>query len=160
MKRASVAAVTVVWRTRRRLASTALLRRAAQAALAGGVPPAFALSLVLLDDAELCKLHQRFLGDPAPTDVISFDLADEHSAAGEVLASAECAERVARRRGLDPERELVLYVVHGCLHLCGHDDHEPAARRRMRAAERRVLASVLPPRRARGRAGPQGSRRR
>ncbi len=142
MKRAASGLVRITRRTRRRLAPAELLRRAARAALAHGARPALELSLVLVDDAELCLLHERFLGDPAPTDVIGFDLSDAHSQLGEVFVSVECAERVARRRGLDPARELALYVVHGCLHLCGHDDHAPAERRRMRAAERRVLAQL------------------
>ncbi|MEQ1893563.1 MAG: rRNA maturation RNAse YbeY, partial [Planctomycetota bacterium] len=52
------------------------------------------------------------------------------------------ARAVARRRGLLPRRELALYLVHGCLHLAGFDDLEPRARRRMRAAERAVLAPL------------------
>jgi probable rRNA maturation factor len=56
--------------------------------------------------------------------------------------SVERARVEARRRDLSPERELALYVVHGCLHLCGFDDRAPRPRARMRAAERAVLARL------------------
>ena len=59
-----------------------------------------------------------------------------------MVASAETARREAAARGLAPEDELLLYVVHGVLHLLGFDDHAPADRRRMRAAERKALRAA------------------
>ena len=61
---------------------------------------------------------------------------------GELYVSEPCARRVAAEQGIDPRRELALYVVHGALHLCGYDDHEDADRLRMRAAEREVLSRL------------------
>ena len=61
---------------------------------------------------------------------------------GEIYISADRARSVALERGLPPERELVLYVVHGALHLCGMDDHEEADRLAMRVAERAVMAEL------------------
>jgi len=119
------------------------LVRAAQAALEHGGRPEIDLELVVLSDAALAELHGRYLGDDSPTDVMAFDLSDEHGGAqGEVYVSLDCARRVASERGVDLERELALYVVHGCLHLCGHDDHDEGDRERMRSAERAVLASL------------------
>jgi probable rRNA maturation factor len=98
---------------------------------------------VFVSDAELARLHAEHLDDPSPTDVMAFDLGEEGGGpAGEVYVSVERARAVARERELAPEAELLLYVVHGCLHLCGHDDHEPRARARMRAAERAVLTRL------------------
>jgi probable rRNA maturation factor len=74
--------------------------------------------------------------------VISFDLGDEPGPAGELYVSLECALRVAQARGLDQAGEVLLYVVHGALHLCGFDDHDPRDRARMRKAEARVLARL------------------
>ncbi|HUR26649.1 MAG TPA: rRNA maturation RNase YbeY, partial [Planctomycetota bacterium] len=48
----------------------------------------------------------------------------------------------ARAQRSSVERELALYIVHGCLHLCGHDDRAARARRKMRVAERCVLAEL------------------
>lgn len=135
--------VRVDWQVRRRRIPDRKLIAAAEAALAHGGRAGIEIGVVLVDDAALCALHERWMGDKSPTDVISFDLGEEQDGpAGEVYVSVDCAQRVAKARGLDPVRELTLYVVHGVLHLCGYDDHEPQARRRMRAAERAVLAHV------------------
>jgi probable rRNA maturation factor len=99
------------------------------------------LSLVLVDDGEMGRLHGRFSGDPAPTDVLAFAL-DGPAVPGtdfpvaEVVVSVETAVREARARGLRPRTEVLLYAVHGVLHLCGEDDHDPVRARRM---DRRTL---------------------
>jgi probable rRNA maturation factor len=119
--------------------------RAAFALAPARRPPPSSVDVVLADDRTLARIHGRFLADPAPTDVIAFDLADEDDArgvGGEIYANAQCARRVAARRGVGAERELCLYVVHGALHLCGFDDRSPADRRRMRRAEARVMNTL------------------
>jgi probable rRNA maturation factor len=139
--------VRIDWQVRKRLGTNRALSAAAEAALAHGGRAGIEVGLVLVDDPTLCELHERWMGDPSLTDVISFDLGDDQGGpAGEVYVSVDCAQRVAKRRGLDPVRELTLYVVHGVLHLCGYDDHDPRDRRRMRAAERAVLARLEPAR--------------
>jgi probable rRNA maturation factor len=144
--------VTLDWQVRPRLATDAQLVAAAEAALAYGGRPGIEIGVVLVSDAALAALHERWMGDPSPTDVLSFDLGDEQEGpAGEVYVSVDCARRAAARRGLDPVRELCLYVVHGVLHLCGYDDREPEERRRMRAAERQVLARSMRARASRAR---------
>jgi probable rRNA maturation factor len=142
-------AAEVSWAVRGpRLLSAAEVRAAVTAALAHGGRPELLLSIVFVSDAELARLHAEHLDDSSPTDVMAFDLGVEGGGpAGEVYVSVERARAVARERGLAPEAELLLYVVHGCLHLCGHDDHEPRARARMRAAERAVLARLVRARR-------------
>ena len=119
------------------------VRRAVAAALELGGRPGTELSVVFVDDATLAELHARHLGDPTPTDVLSFDLGSGGGGPeGELYVSVERAREVAGRRGQPVARELLLYVVHGVLHLCGHDDHDEEGRRRMRAAEARVLRSL------------------
>jgi probable rRNA maturation factor len=120
------------------------IEAAARAALLHGGREELALSVAIVDDARIAELHGRWFDDPTPTDVISFDLGDEPGPAGELYVSLECALRVARERGGDPARELLLYVVHGALHLCGFDDIEPRDRARMRRAERTVLSQLAP----------------
>lgn len=100
------------------------------------------LGIVFVNDAELTRLHARWLADRSPTDVISFDLSEGRRRMGELYVSVACARRVARQRGVSPARELALYVAHGVLHLCGHDDHRPRERAAMRAAERAILAKL------------------
>jgi len=135
--------VRVTWSAGPRLATSAQIRRAVEAALAHGGRAGMELDVVIVGQQHLRHLHEQCLGDPTPTDVISFDLsADLAGPAGELYISAEQARVVATRRGLDPRGELLLYAIHGALHLCGHDDRQPAARRRMRRAERAVLRAL------------------
>lgn len=125
------------------------IRAIVAAALDEGGRPGVELSVVLVDDATLAEMHGQQLGDPTPTDVMSFDLEDDDGSGaqalgpvGEVYVSVDRAQAVASERGVRFARELALYLVHGTLHLCGHDDHEPDDRARMRAAETRVLARL------------------
>jgi probable rRNA maturation factor len=112
---------------------------AARRSPAAGPPPG-ELSLAFLTAPALAALHGRFLGDPSATDVITFAAAPALGQAGEICVSADAARDFARRHGRDFAAELTLYVVHGWLHLAGHDDRQPAKKRRMRAAEARALA--------------------
>lgn len=126
-----------------RLLGDASIQGAVRAALEHGNRAGIDVDVVLVGDRALAELHARFLDDPTPTDVITFDLDDAFGgAAAELYVSVERARAVARRRGIDARRELLLYVVHGALHLCGFDDHAPRERARMRAAERAVLARL------------------
>jgi probable rRNA maturation factor len=122
-----------------RKVNTARLQQLAESAL----PPGYTLSIVLVNDREMARLNKQFHHTPGPTDVLSFDYGD---AEGEVIVSVDHAYAQARRYRTTPARELALYVVHGILHLQGYDDHTPAQRRRMHAAERRLLAKLLPAR--------------
>ncbi len=121
---------------RRKLAAvvTALDARAAE--FLGGCPPG-ELSLVFLTDDALARLHAEFLGDPAPTDVITFAGDPSLGVAGEICVSADAARRQASG-AREFSSELTLYVVHGWLHLAGYDDLQPAKKRVMRRAESRA----------------------
>jgi probable rRNA maturation factor len=113
----------------------ALLRAVVQATLEHAARPGLPVSLLLTDDAEIARIHADHLGDPTPTDVISFDL----DGCAELVVSVETAARCARDAGHRLADEVALYVVHGLLHVCGFDDLRAADRKRMRAAERAVL---------------------
>jgi probable rRNA maturation factor len=108
----------------------AACKRAAEAVL-GSRP----VTVALVDDRTMARLHEQFLGTKGPTDVLSFP-------DGEIVVSGDTALREARSRGVDPVHELMLYVVHGALHLDGHDDRKPKDRSRMRDAERKVLREL------------------
>lgn len=99
-----------------------------------------AVSVAVVDDATIERLNRRYLQHDYPTDVLSFPFQCEAEALeGEIVVSAETAARQARRLGWRAEDELLLYVIHGALHLVGHDDQTPAGARRMRNAERKWL---------------------
>jgi probable rRNA maturation factor len=104
----------------------------------------WALSVAVVDDAAMRRLNRRFSGRDRPTDVLSFPLSDagEEGLSGEIVVSAERARAVADRHGTDPVAELMLYVVHGALHLVGYDDGSSDAARRMHAREREVLSAL------------------
>ena len=103
------------------------------------VCPPGELSLVFLTDTELAQLHGKFLDDPSCTDVITFEGDVTAESAGEVCVSADTAKTYAKQHQRDFSTELMLYVVHGWLHLAGYDDLEPAKKRIMRRAEHRAM---------------------
>jgi probable rRNA maturation factor len=108
-----------------------------------GIPqkaiPAGELSLVFLTDPALARLHGDFLDDPATTDVITFAGDPSLGTAGEICISADTAAAYAREHGRNFSSELTLYIVHGWLHLVGHDDLVPQKKRAMRRAEARAM---------------------
>lgn len=120
--------------------------QAVAAALAHGDRSGLRVDLVFVDDPTLRDLHEQFLDDPTLTDVMAFDYSQaeevELDPEAEVYVSVDRARAVALERGDQARDELLLYIVHGCLHLCGFDDHADEDREEMRAAERVVLASL------------------
>jgi len=136
-------AIEITWDVAERPLSDADVRRALEAALAFGQRPGLTVDVVFVDDPTLADLHARFLGDPSVTDVMAFDLGEDGPGpAAEIYVSVDRARAVAERRGVDAARETALYLVHGALHLCGHDDHEAEPRAAMRSAEAQVMAQL------------------
>ena len=116
-----------------------LMQRAAQRdpSLAQGT-----LSIALLDDAGITPINEQFVRHQGPTDVISFRYQPLPGASGavmELVLNVERACQEARRRRMAPDRELALYLAHGCLHLTGEDDATPAQRARMQRIQRAWL---------------------
>jgi probable rRNA maturation factor len=116
-----------------------ILHPGAPAAGLHPVPPG-ELSIAFLTDSALARLHASFLDDLSPTDVITFAGTPAFGQAGEICVSADTARTFAAGHRRDFSEELTLYIVHGWLHLAGHDDRQPACKKRMRAAEARALA--------------------
>jgi len=119
------------------------MRRAARAALTDLLG---CYSVVFVDDERMREVNRQYLGRDHSTDVVAFPFDDapltQDDCAGEVIISAQRAGAEARRRGLDVEAELALYVVHGALHLAGFDDTTPRQAEEMHARERELLAEL------------------
>lgn len=107
--------------------------------------PAAEISLVIVDDETIHELNRRYLDHDYPTDVLSFALERDGKSGqlqGEVIVSADTAAQVADEWSVPVADELLLYAVHGMLHLVGYDDQAPADQQRMRSAEQRYLAQI------------------
>ena len=125
-----------------------LLRRAAEAALRQqGAPAAAELSLRITGEAEVHRLNARYRGVDAPTDILSFedgslDPETGHLYLGDIVIAYPRAAAQAARGGHPLAWELCLLVVHGVLHLLGHDHAEPDEKQRMWEAQRSILESL------------------
>lgn len=118
------------------------------------------VTVVLVDDQRIAELNKTYLDHSGPTDVLTFDLADEpsppeqgdaisDSAAsgfvkldGEIIVSAETAAREAQDRGISVDAEVALYAVHGALHLLGYEDGLADEASRMHELEDEILGEV------------------
>src|SRR5262245_51099693 len=100
------------------------------------------ISLAFVDNPTIHQLNKRYLNHDEPTDVLSFPLSEGKKLQGELVIGAEVASEQAAGRGHAVGAELALYVIHGLLHLCGHDDHTPEQAARMRASERQYLRQL------------------
>ena len=114
------------------------------------------LSVGLIGDRAMRRLNREFRGKDRATDVLSFPLFEpeeisalrrrrERPLLGDVVISLDTATRQAREYDATLERELDRLLIHGILHLLGHDHELPDQARRMRREERRLaLAIALP----------------
>jgi len=128
----------------------ARLREAVERTCDGEELPDASLTVVLVDEARSGEIHARHFHDPEPTDVMSFpDGAHDPDGGqlhlGDVVICPPIAVAAVARRGGDVDApamvidELILYVVHGLLHLLGFDDVEEADRAAMWDRQRGVL---------------------
>jgi probable rRNA maturation factor len=96
------------------------------------------LSISLVTEAEIAELHERYLHEAGPTDVLSFPLDEEPGVDGlRQLGDVVIAPAVAARNNPDGPAELRLLLVHGILHLLGHDHMDDAERAEMWARQER-----------------------
>jgi probable rRNA maturation factor len=119
------------------------MRQAVQAVVRDAGIREARISVAMVDDAAIAKLHEQFLGDPESTDVLSFVLEQSPPALeGEVVVSADTARSNAARYRCPAEEELLLYVIHGTLHLVGYDDTTPRQRAVMQRLQRHYLGQI------------------
>ena len=120
------------------------LRGRAQRLLRALDVPEAELSISLVGDAVISELNAAYRDKPGATDVLSFSLLEgvhsERRGAllGDVVISLETAARQARRRARGLDEEVLRLLIHGALHLLGHDHEAPGEAKRMRAEEQRL----------------------
>lgn len=93
------------------------------------------LEIAIVDDTTSDQVHRDFMDIEGPTDVITF----HH---GEIVIGAEVAERQAAEYDEPLAREILRYMVHGLLHLAGHEDQNAAERATMEAAQETIVARL------------------
>jgi probable rRNA maturation factor len=103
------------------------------------------LSIALVADRQMSQLHEKFMNDSSPTDVLTFPLDEDsrgRATSGEIVINVSQALRESRRRGISVQNELLLYALHGMLHLMGMDDRTDAEFDRMHRLEDRILGKL------------------
>ncbi|MEP4078825.1 rRNA maturation RNase YbeY [Haloferula sp.] len=93
------------------------------------------VEVALVDDETSDRVHDQFMGIEGATDVITF----EH---GEIVIGVEVAQRQALEYGEPELRELLRYLIHGLLHLAGHEDEDAADRKVMETAQEKLVAAL------------------
>lgn len=134
--------VAIANRQRTRKINTRLLRQVTEALLGELKIENAELGINLVAAREMTLINETFLKHEGSTDVVTFDYADkteETILAGEIFICVDEAIVQAKKFGTSWQSEIVRYVVHGVLHLTGHDDLKPNLRRRMKREENRLL---------------------
>lgn len=96
------------------------------------------IEVALVDDPTSDQVHRQFMNLEGSTDVITF----HH---GEIVIGAEVAKRQAEEYDEPLPREILRYLVHGLLHLAGHDDQSPADSKKMEAVQESIIATLWTP---------------
>jgi len=129
-------------------------RRAVEAARMAGAVPAGEISLVLADDTFIRTLNRDHRGKDRATDVLSFPLIADGATTlgspalgspvllGDVVVAYETAARDAETAGVTLADHLAHLIIHGVLHLAGHDHEEDREAELMEALERAALARL------------------
>ena len=136
-----------------KLTITALLGKAFAPLLHDLIPRAAQLlksplrdvSVVFVNDAKMTEIHAQFMNDPTTTDVMTFPIdldARGRAISGEIYICIPQARRQAKVRGVAVDREVLLYAIHGLLHLCGFDDRTDRDYRRMHRREDQILTQL------------------
>ncbi|MFG1702431.1 rRNA maturation RNase YbeY [Nonomuraea sp. M3C6] len=121
-----------------------------------GINPLAELSIVVVDEDAMAELHEKWMGEPGPTDVLAFPMdelrpgggarGDSESPAdpallGDVVLCPQVAARQAKEAGHSTTDELELLCTHGILHLLGYDHAEPEEHKEMFGLQARLLES-------------------
>ena len=103
------------------------------------------LSILLCDNHFIRRLNKRYFKDSCSTDVISFPLADdlEPGYLGEVIVSVEKALGFSKKNKCDWKKELLLYIIHGILHLLGYSDKTSKEKNLIGQKQQEIVDKIL-----------------
>ena len=103
------------------------------------------VDVAVVSAEQIARVNRRHLAHRGPTDVLSFDLSGDEDAglAAQIVVCADLAVREGPKHGHRPQHELLLYVVHGLLHLMGYDDATDAVAAVMRHRQEQLLTDFL-----------------
>jgi len=114
------------------------------------IHPQAELSLLLVDEAAMERLHVQWMDEPGPTDVLSFPMDElrptpdgqdpQPGLLGDVVLCPAVAERQGRTVGHGARAEMHVLTAHGILHLLGYDHAEPAQEREMFGLQEQIVA--------------------
>lgn len=104
--------------------------------------PVARVSISIIDDDAMVKLHSTWHNLATTTDVITFESSTTGPLEVDLAICLDEANRAAVDRSHAPDAELLLYMVHGLLHCCGFDDHDEDAAAQMHSEEDRLLAAI------------------
>ncbi len=93
------------------------------------------INICFARDRLIREFNAKFLNTDSPTDVLAFNLSDKTQCAADIIISSDMAIKNALKFNTDPEYELMLYVIHGVLHILGYDDHNKTQLKLMRKKE-------------------------
>ena len=100
------------------------------------------IGLVVVDDEAMTELHRTWHGKDTTTDVLTFETDTDGPIDVDIAVCIDEARRQCAYRGHEVLDELLLYVLHGLLHCCGHNDHTNDDRRRMFEAQDDLLKAI------------------
>ncbi len=115
-----------------------------------GIHPQAELSVLLVDEPAMAELHEKWMDEPGPTDVLSFPMDElrppkdddvpEPGLLGDVVLCPTVAQRQGLAAGHSTQDELNLLTTHGILHLLGYDHADPAEEREMFSLQDEIVA--------------------
>jgi probable rRNA maturation factor len=119
------------------------------------IHPLAELSVLLVDERSMTELHERWMGEPGPTDVLAFPMDElrppqpgsreepgaDPGLLGDVVLCPQVAAEQAAKAGHSTQDELSLLCVHGILHLLGYDHAEPDEHAVMFGLQEQLLKS-------------------
>jgi probable rRNA maturation factor len=115
------------------------------------IHPLAELSVLLVDERTMTELHERWMGEPGPTDVLAFPMDElrpglvneepEEGVLGDLVLCPDIAAKQGETAGHGTEAEIELLTVHGILHLLGYDHAEPEEHKEMFGLQDELLAA-------------------